>query len=373
MNSNSRCIRLYVALMLLITAVAVSFRTYACLTVLEYSWGYFSNGIPAAVGSAFIAACTVFCITYIFFAERISIRPSFSSPANYVPTALIATALAFVAISLISSFNETAKSPMSPIISAAAIVFAFLSIVHFFLNAHLTEAVTELRGYFSLCTVLFLALYASFLYFDPTLPINSPNKLVDQLAFLFSALFFLYEARISLGRERWRPYVAFGLLASAFTAYSSIPSLIVYFAKGRMISYSIEESTLTFTLFIFIVTRLLLTASLRQVRESSFVSAMRSYAERRSEIVAESIKVHKEAFATQMTIDDLIPTGDDTAYLIPEDGKDNEGSEEEYREEDDEMQEDIFSIQDITEELTPTDSDETEARSEEDNEKNTGN
>ena len=62
--------------------------------------------------------------------------------------------------------------------------------------------------------------------------LNSPNKLISQMAFLLAALFFLYEARISLGREKWRGYCIFGLAALAANAYSAVPAVILYFAKG---------------------------------------------------------------------------------------------------------------------------------------------
>ncbi|MBR0449266.1 MAG: hypothetical protein IIX30_00435, partial [Clostridia bacterium] len=85
---------------------------------------------------------------------------------------------------------------------------------------------------------------------------NAPAKITDEMAYLFAAVFFLYETRISLGRGKWRAYVTFGLIAAQLAAYSSIPALIVYFAKGEMISNSIFESVLTFTLFLFITSRL---------------------------------------------------------------------------------------------------------------------
>lgn len=345
MNSNSRRIRLYACITLLLTLAAVVFRTSACLTDLEYRWGYFAGNTLIITASVIITVCAIFAFSYVFFSEKTVLAPSFSSPATYVPTALTATALVFLSMLMFSNYKN-ADIAISRFVIIASAFLAILSIVHFFLNAFLTEAHTEERAYFSLATVLFLALYASYLYFDNALPINSANKLTDQLAYLFSALFFLYESRIPLGREKWRPYVAFGLIASAFTAYSSIPALIVYFVNGKVISNSIEENTLTFTLFIFIISRIFLTSSLREVKESKFINAMRSYAERRSEMIVESIKVHKEAFGTQMTIDDLIPDDDDSNYLVntfePEESK----RPEDESDPDDEAQEDIFSVLD---------------------------
>ena len=345
MNSNSRRIRLYTYITLFLAFAATAFRTSACLLNLEYRWGYFTSNTLIITASILITICAIFAISYAFFSEKTALHPSFSSPATYIPTALVATALIFISVFLLGNYME-ADNTFSRFLIIAAAISAILSLIHFFLNAFVTEAHTETRAFFSLSTVLFLAFYASYLYFDSALPINSANKLTDQLAFLFAALFFLYESRISLGRERWRAYVGFGLLAAAFCAYSSIPSLIVYFAKGKIISNSIEEITLTFTLFIFIVSRIFLTSTLREVKVSRFIDAMRSYAERKGEVIVESIKVHKEAFGTQMTIDDLIPDDDDANYLVNTFEHENVAQAEVQSEADDEAQEDIFSVLD---------------------------
>ncbi len=318
MNKNTKITRLYFIILMLVTAAAVALRTVACLNDLEYRFGIFgsytlitASGICAALG-------VLILFSYIFFSDKISAVPTFSSPSTYMPTALVAIALIFLSVALLSVKAPLDAAPRGLVVTCG--ILALVAVLHFFLNAFLTEAHTELRGYFSLASVIFLALYSAYLYFESTLPVNAPNKLVDQLAYLFSALFFLYEARISLGRERWRPYVAFGLIAALLTAYSSVPSLIVYFAKGQIISNSIEENILTLTLFIFICARIFMVAALKESTESSAIIGMRTFAKRREGIIAESMNVHKEAFAVQMTIDDLLPKPEiESEEFIPDD------------------------------------------------------
>ncbi len=322
MNVNSKRISIYTALMLLLAATAAGLRTAAALNDLVYLWGYYNSKILIS-SSAYVAlgGC-ILLFSYIFLSERMSPVPSFSSPKTYVPTGTAAVGLLFVAIYLFKTRTED-DSALARYVTVATALFALISIVHFFLNAFISDTRTELRGYFSLATVAFLALYAAYLYFTSKLPLNAPNKLIDQLAYLSAALFFLYESRISLGREKWRGYVAFGLIASLLTAYSSIPALITYFVKGRIISNSIEESVLTATLFLFITSRLLLTASISETGKSSAAIAMQTYAERREAAVLESMQVHREAFSKQMTIDDLlsdvIEDADGTATADTED------------------------------------------------------
>ena len=169
----------------------------------------------------------------------------------------------------------------------ALVVLGIFAIVHFIMTAILTEASSALRAGLGLCAVSFLALYAAYLYFSAELPINSPNKIVDQMAYLFAAVFILYEVRISLGREIWGAYVTFGLISALLTAYSAIPSLICYFAKGQTVSNSIYETALTLALFIFILARLALALRLPKDKESEFIARLKESADGRdAEILA---------------------------------------------------------------------------------------
>ena len=114
-------------------------------------------------------------------------------------------------------------------------------------------------------------------------PTNSPNKITDQMAFVSAAIFFLYEARIPLGRAQWRPYVAFGLIATLLTAFSAIPSLIVYAYNGYIVSDSIIENLLTIALSIFILSKVLQTGKLTVNAESPAVASIVAMARMREE------------------------------------------------------------------------------------------
>ena len=107
------------------------------------------------------------------------------------------------------------------------------------------------------------------------------------MAYLFAALFFLYETRLSMGRERWGAYTAFGLIASLLTAYSSIPSLICYLATKNLISHSIYETVFTLSLFIFITSRLLVALFAEEDKESDFTRRLKAMQTERPAIVTE--------------------------------------------------------------------------------------
>ena len=139
------------------------------------------------------------------------------------------------------------------------------------------------------------------------------NKLIDEMAYLSVAVFFLYETRLSLGRERWRGYIAFGFISALLCAYSSIPSLIYYFVKRNAISMSLYETALTLTLFVFITTRTLMTGDLIKDKISPKIQLLIDASDARSEEISANAITEAEAESTeacdeienQITISDI--------------------------------------------------------------------
>ena len=339
MNKNSRRLTIYVTLVSLLTVLSLGFRTAACLTSLDIEYGYFNEKAFINTAGILLFGAILVAFSFAVSGQKISLRPSFCSPATFVPTGIVGAALLFFAARLFKEVGVIFKqnngflnlrnmqgASSQIVLFATALICALgalLSILHFFLNAFITEAKTELRAYFAIATVITLSAYAAYLYFAGGTSINAPNKITDQMAYLFSALFFLYEARISLGRERWRGYCVFGLAAAACAAYSSIPSLILYFAKGTLLSKSLEETVLTLSLFIFITARVVMTITLRDTEKNGKIAVIEDRAEQIRRAASDTERRYDERYAIQLTIDDMIPDGE-----MPHAAEDYEPSDE---------------------------------------------
>ncbi len=310
MNRNSRRICVHFTLVSILTALAVGFRCAACMIDLDFIYGYFDGKILINTASIFSFIAIFIAFAFGVSGQKFALRPSFASPTTYIPTGIVGAALIFFAVDLLGQVKELQQQNVRTVVTVTTLICglcALLSIAHFFLNAFITEAKTEIRSYFALSTVIAFSAYAAYLYFIGGTSINSPNRLTDQMAYLFSALFFLYEARISLGREKWRGYCAFGFAAMVATAYSSIPTLVVYFAKGELISINIEQTVLTLSLFIFITARILLTITLSDAEKNKKIAAIESFADERRRAAQDTERRYDEAYAIQLTIDDMIP------------------------------------------------------------------
>ena len=311
--------RVYLPALIGIILLSVSFRVSALFTNFNSETGFFDGKILINIASAIVTAGSIFMFTYAFRgSKKYKLIADFSTPATYVPTGVLSVAMIFfAALSWIQKRNsgfsikgfmalpnssvqglfKYIASNMAGFVLTLIVPLACLSVGYFILNACVLERASTARAFFGITNVLFLAFYASFLYFDTaTLARNAPNKIVDQMAFLFAALFFLYEIRISLGREKWNLYIAFGFIAALLTAYSSIPSLILYFVSGSTVSNNIQENVLSFALLVFIISRIILAAFLKEDCESESISAIKEYSKERADYIFSKEEAARKAY-----------------------------------------------------------------------------
>ena len=341
MNTNSKRLEIYLAITMLLTAIATTLRTVACIMHLDYISGFFTDKSLITTANIIITVVAIGTFSYLFTASRINLRANFSTASTYVTTGVLGVATAYFGARILTHTVTTSPYPIlstqvltlqrpATIIGVATAILAFLSIAHHFFNAFITESKTEVRAYFAIATISFLALYSMLVYLDSTLAIGDSAKTLRLTAFLLSALFFLYEARISLGREMWRIYTAFGLCAAALCAYTSIPAIVTYYVKDVLVSASqttsihsitsIEEYLLLLAMFIFIVARLCVTISLHEDKENEYIKALTEYAQTREADVKESLSQYQKIFAAkQLSIFDLYGGGE-----IPQDAEDEE-------------------------------------------------
>ena len=313
--------RVYLPTLLGTILLSVAFRTVALFVDFNTETGFYDSKILINIASWLVITGSVFMFTYAFSgSKKYRLIADFSTPATYVPTGALSVAMIFFAIATAiksskrgfslgkilftpgitrAELTKYISANMSSIVLSIMAPMACLAVVYFILTACVLNRSSQARAFFGTANVLFLAFYTSFLYFDSTssLARNAPNKIVDQMAFLFAALFFLYEIRISLGREKWNLYMAFGFISAALTAYSSIPALFFYFINGDTVSNSAQENVLTFAIFVFIASRLTLAAFLKEDKVDESVTVMKQFANKRTAYIIEKEEALKKAYA----------------------------------------------------------------------------
>ncbi|MBO5945641.1 MAG: hypothetical protein J6Q69_03455 [Clostridia bacterium] len=286
--------------------------------------GYFTDTVMHQLTGWAVALASVFFLTYIFTADKgMKLIPSFASPLNYIPAAISGAALLFISAHLftVTSFGNdaTTMTKLAPLVA----ILALLSVGYFAASAIYVRRRSIRRSDFGIILLAFLCAYVAYMFFDSATPINSPVRVANQTAYLSVAMFFLYETRLSLGREKWRAYISLNLITAMLTGYASIPALLSYFIKGYVYGLSIYETVLTFSFFVYAAFRLVLNGALIPECGSKLVRELIEYSKARDAELApvaeetESIDVADE---NQMSIADITIEAEVIDAPTPEEG-----------------------------------------------------
>ena len=300
-------IDIYAIPLIFVCIATTVLRSFALLTSFNWETMHFDDKTAITVSSIVMAITVIGFLSYLILGEKErELVVKNDNAASYIPAGIVSTALAFMGAHNISMSFNGYETDMLPTISFICGVLAFLSVGAFFLSIFIEKRDNVFKAAFSLSIVFFLALYAILLYFDTKEhPVNSPNRFVDQMAYLSAALFFLFEARIPLGRTKWRGYVTFGLIATLLCTYSAIPSLVLYIVNQSVISESIIESILTLTLAIFIFSKVLQFKSMTPDTECDVAKSISMLASMREDEIEEQRKLSRaEENSNKEEIDD---------------------------------------------------------------------
>jgi hypothetical protein len=279
-----KLIDVYVIILTLAAISSVILRSLALINDFDILTMQFSNSICATVGNWIVILSTLSFGAYLFLnKDKTDLIEKTDNAASFIPAGIVSTALLFMGVHLIKEMNNHHTPLLRPLLIFAALL-ALLSVGAFFLSIFIEQKNSMVKASFSISIVIFLALYSCYLYFNREVhPTNSPNKVVDQMAYLFSAAFFLYESRIAIGRAKWRGYVAFGFMASLCCIYSSLPALVYYSLERYSIADSLFESVLTLALAIYITSKVLQTKRLTPDAECETARTIAALAEMRQE------------------------------------------------------------------------------------------
>ena len=289
---KTKPIDLYLILLGFATLIAGGLRVYALLNSFNSITMQYESSLAITIANIIVTVSVLlFGANLIFGDKKQDLIAKTNNAASFIPAGIVSVALLFMGVSLFNSASEMFGDTLR-YLSMASAVFAFLSVGSFFISVFIEKNNSHYKSIFILCTVIFLAIYSCYLFFNKQVhPTNSPNKITDQMAYLFAAVFFLYEARIQIGRAKWRGYIAFGFIAALICAFSSIPSLVVYAINGYIVSNSLIESVLTLALAIFITSKVWQTKKLTPNEECDEAKSIEALATARSIEIEEQRKL----------------------------------------------------------------------------------
>lgn len=315
-----RTFDLYLIPLFFVSITAATLRTVALLTSFNSVTMHFDDKVAITIANVLIALTVIGFGSYLFLGEKErELIAKSGNASSYIPAGIMGIALLFMGAQCFGMAFSNRYQGILPTLGLLCGILAFLSAGSFFLSVFIEKNEHAHKAIFSLFIVFFLALYSVILFFNREYhPTNSPNKTVDQFAYVAAALFFLYDSRIYLNRAKWRGYVTFGLIATLLCSYSAIPSLIVYLANGYVVSDSLFESLLTLAIAVFTCSKVLQFASLTPADECDAAKSIGALAMMRQDEIEEQRKnLHEQTNNIKEEDDDAIDASNYT-FDIPE-------------------------------------------------------
>ena len=281
----------------ILSLAAVALRCIAAVTDMDYATGFYGGSPLVTISDILMTAAAAILTISLFIKEgNLSLRRRTEGNVGFLSTGIIAVSAVLIAVDLIvyilsqtrGRFIDDLLAHRSSVVALLAALFALSTAVLSVVSIFLFKERASLRGVFDMTTALFFGIYATFLFFRLGDTINQPQKVVTEMAALAMAVFMLECARIHIGRERPRFYLALGMLTAALSANALFPALAVCIFKGEVIAFSISEMILTAAIFIFAVLRSATAVEFKRAE------ALATYTDDLSEISAEDAPTEEE-------------------------------------------------------------------------------
>ena len=284
-----------------LSLAAVIIRALALFTDFNGQDYFLMNtSLPSAYLILSLATCLVLLLFTIL--SRKCMKLSESGERTELPTLFASAFLSvtLVATAVVSVLAAVAsRDPLITFFHVLIVILALLTVGYlvYFLRG-IGPSHSFFRTYLSLSPVLLTLSVAILLYFDHSVQINAPAKLLALAAFLVLALAFLVECRYYFAAPK--PAMRYLTLGVGFylAISASLPNLIYTIARGTVLVLSSAYDFLLFAFALYLLAHLL---SLLPERERE-VHAMVSDAVAGSEASAEGEKPAGDSDADETNV-----------------------------------------------------------------------
>ena len=263
-QKTKRTYLFYLLSLPVIALVTTVLRTVALLRDYDAAIGYFTSpSLPTATVAILVAATAILALLTHELRELFVFSVDYKDLPSLFSGLFLAATLLFFSVSFVaSSVSEAAIAIILAVLGAISAVIATAS---FAIHAFDGRAVGPARAMTTLPLAFLGILVALYFYFENSMRINEPNKVLIQCAWIAVAFFFLGETRIALARAKWALHTCITALTFLFTATAALPNLIYHAVRG--------ESLLGNTVHDFVLLAICLYALARLF--AAFASALR--------------------------------------------------------------------------------------------------
>lgn len=220
---------LYVFWLLSIVAALCTtvLRTTAMVCSYDMNSGYFNNG--SVLPTVLYITVAAFVIAFLFFAFKLR-RCKLPSAFQLSSASVFSSVFMGTIFSIIFIFYVISAKAGSSALGLIMTMLSFFSAVYFFFDFVIIKRSNTKTNDMKAVLGLFLAFWYLALmlsiYFDKSLPTNSPTKNYAYLTLISVILFIIYECHTFLGKTQGALYLSVGFICTAFSTSLSVPHIV---------------------------------------------------------------------------------------------------------------------------------------------------
>ncbi len=217
----------FFAITAIASLISVIVRCVLTATVLDAEYGVYRNGelLPVFYHIILALACIAFAVVAFLKTPQRDTRYSIPNSDFTVFACFAAAFLMFLRIALLS-YNIVILGANYSTFDILEIIFSIPAIIYFIAlpinKSNILLAIT------SFSPIAWCAVSLIRVYFDNSLLMTSPNKIISQVALVFGMLYFLNESRNQLGIFSHKFFTASAFAASVMLFTSALPNLFMY-------------------------------------------------------------------------------------------------------------------------------------------------
>ncbi len=243
-------------------ALALTVLRILSLRHFDFESGYYGYGaiLPQVLHYLLLAAVLFFLVSGLYLRKKIHIREVRRGVLFYSSNALLGAALAAFSLFYIPFFfTDVLAVRTVRLLLLFSVCLALLGVFYCLHNCLTPTENADKRLLLGLSIPLMCVLQVLYEYFETTVQINNPNKLLDQFAFAFVALYLLAELRTLFGEPRYAAQCTLGMIAFVFTTTASVPSIVYTFLYSKLLYPNAAHDVLMLSFSVYIGVRLVRT------------------------------------------------------------------------------------------------------------------
>ena len=255
MNNSKKMLVLVSAIVaLVLAAVGAAMIFMAVSGEYDASIGHFAaNSVFAPIAYGVMGAGVVLAIVLAFLMRGSRVLHGKNAGA-FLSFASVFAAILMIASVAFSFFDSSVS------IEASYNTFVYFEVlfgvggaVALFVFALAGSYRTNVAKALSFCLPLYFVMRTLILYFDKTVAINSPVKVITQLAFVVFALFSAFDAGVYVGKEKILPRYLFGCISAISVGGTvSVAALVSQFSVEGCFELSVVDTCMLLAFFLFV-------------------------------------------------------------------------------------------------------------------------